>query len=83
MKEWGRGVEVVLLACSWKCAIVGLAFVASFAAFRLCCKNEQCCGEDYIKQGLFRIGTSRLANLLASAIVGEDIAPFSSKAANY
>ena len=39
-------------------------------------------GEDYIKQGLFRIGTSRLANLLASAIVGEDITPFSSKAAN-
>lgn len=33
-------------------------------------------GEDYIKQGLFRIGTSRLANLLASAIVGEDIKPF-------
>ena len=28
-------------------------------------------GEDYIKQGHFRIGTSRLANLLASAIVGE------------
>ena len=40
-------------------------------------------GEDYIKQGLFRIGTSRLANLLASAIVGEDIAPFSSKAVHY
>lgn len=34
-------------------------------------------GEDYIKEGLFRIGTSRLANLLASAIVGEDIKPFS------
>ena len=33
-------------------------------------------GEDYIKEGLFRIGTSRLANLLASAIVGEDIKPF-------
>lgn len=33
-------------------------------------------GEDYIKAGLFRIGTSRLANLLASAIVGEDIKPF-------
>lgn len=33
-------------------------------------------GEDYIKQGLFRIGTSRLANLLASAIVGESITPF-------
>lgn len=34
-------------------------------------------GEDYIKKGHFRIGTSRLANLLASAIVGEDIKPFS------
>lgn len=34
-------------------------------------------GEDYIKEGLFRIGTSRLANLLASEIVGEDIKPFS------
>lgn len=34
-------------------------------------------GEDFIKEGLFRIGTSRLANLLASAIVGEDIKPFS------
>lgn len=34
-------------------------------------------GEDYIKSGLFRIGTSRLANLLASAIVGEDVKPFS------
>lgn len=34
-------------------------------------------GEDYIKEGLFRIGTSRLANLLASAIVGEEIKPFS------
>ena len=33
-------------------------------------------GEDYIKEGRFRIGTSRLANLLASAIVGEDIKPF-------
>lgn len=40
-------------------------------------------GEDYIKQGLFRIGTSRLANLLASAIVGEDITPFTSKVVNY
>lgn len=34
-------------------------------------------GEDYIKEGLFRIGTSRLANLLASETVGEDIKPFS------
>lgn len=34
-------------------------------------------GEDYIKKGHFRIGTSRLANLLASAIVGEEIKPFS------
>lgn len=33
-------------------------------------------GEDYIKQGLFRIGTSRLANLLASDILGEDVKPF-------
>lgn len=34
-------------------------------------------GEDYIKNDHFRIGTSRLANLLASAIAGEDIKPFS------
>lgn len=33
-------------------------------------------GENYIKEGHFRIGTSRLANLLASDIVGEDIKPF-------
>lgn len=33
-------------------------------------------GEDYIKQGLFRIGTSRLANLLVSDILGEDAKPF-------
>lgn len=33
-------------------------------------------GEDYIKQGLFRIGTSRLANLLVSDILGEDCKPF-------
>lgn len=33
-------------------------------------------GEDYIKQGLFRIGTSRLANLLVSEILGEDVKPF-------
>lgn len=33
-------------------------------------------GEDYIKQGLFRIGTSRLANLLVSDILGEDEKPF-------
>lgn len=32
-------------------------------------------GEDYIKQGLFRIGTSRLANLLVSDILGEDVKP--------
>ncbi len=32
--------------------------------------------EDYIKQGLFRIGTSRLANLLVSDILGEDVKPF-------
>lgn len=33
-------------------------------------------GEDYIKQGLFRIGTSRLANLLVNDILGEDVKPF-------
>lgn len=33
-------------------------------------------GEDYIKQDLFRIGTSRLANLLVSDILGEDVKPF-------
>ena len=33
-------------------------------------------GEVYIKQGLFRIGTSRLANLLVSDILGEDVKPF-------
>lgn len=33
-------------------------------------------GEEFCKDGHFRIGTSRLANLLASAIVGQDIAPF-------
>ena len=33
-------------------------------------------GEYYIKQGLFRIGTSRLANLLVSDILGEDVKPF-------
>lgn len=33
-------------------------------------------GEEYIKQGLFRIGTSRLANLLVSDILGEKCKPF-------
>ena len=33
-------------------------------------------GEEYIGNGLFRIGTSRLANLLARAVTGEDITPF-------
>ena len=33
-------------------------------------------GEDYIKQGLYRSGTSRLANLLVSDILGEDVKPF-------
>ncbi len=33
-------------------------------------------GTDYIKQGLFRIGTSRLANLLVSDILGEETKPF-------
>ena len=33
-------------------------------------------GEEYIKKGLFRIGTSRLANLLVSDILGEECKPF-------
>lgn len=33
-------------------------------------------GEEYIKAGLFRIGTSRLANLLVQAITGTDEKPF-------
>lgn len=33
-------------------------------------------GEDYIKEGLFRIGTSRLANLLVSDILGKEVKPF-------
>ena len=33
-------------------------------------------GEEYIKAGLFRIGTSRLANLLVSDILGEENKPF-------
>lgn len=33
-------------------------------------------GEDFIQKGLFRIGTSRLANLLVSDILGEDVKPF-------
>ena len=33
-------------------------------------------GEEYIKKGLFRIGTSRLANLLVADILGEDCKPF-------
>ncbi len=33
-------------------------------------------GEQYIKDGHFRIGTSRLANLLVSDILGEDVKPF-------
>ncbi len=33
-------------------------------------------GEQYIKDGLFRIGTSRLANLLVSDILGEECKPF-------
>jgi len=33
-------------------------------------------GEEYIQKGLFRIGTSRLANLLVSDILGEDVKPF-------
>ena len=33
-------------------------------------------GEEWIKEGLFRIGTSRLANLLVSEILGENFKPF-------
>ena len=33
-------------------------------------------GEEWIKEGLFRIGTSRLANLLVSEILGENCNPF-------
>lgn len=33
-------------------------------------------GEEWIKEGLFRIGTSRLANLLANEILGEKANPF-------
>lgn len=35
-------------------------------------------GEDFCRDGHFRIGTSRLANLLASAIEGQEITPFTS-----
>lgn len=33
-------------------------------------------GEEFITEGLFRIGTSRLANLLVSDILGEEVKPF-------
>lgn len=33
-------------------------------------------GEEYIKNGLFRIGTSRLANLLVNDLLGEECNPF-------
>lgn len=33
-------------------------------------------GEEFIAEGLFRIGTSRLANLLVSDILGEPVKPF-------
>ncbi len=33
-------------------------------------------GEEWIKEGLFRIGTSRLANLLVSDLLGETVKPF-------
>lgn len=33
-------------------------------------------GDAWLKEGLFRIGTSRLANLLVSDILGEDSKPF-------
>ncbi len=33
-------------------------------------------GDEWIREGLFRIGTSRLANLLASEIIGKECKPF-------
>ena len=33
-------------------------------------------GKEWVEEGLFRIGTSRLANLLVSDILGEDVKPF-------
>lgn len=33
-------------------------------------------GAEYIEKGLFRIGTSRLANLLVSDILGKEVKPF-------
>lgn len=33
-------------------------------------------GQEFIDKGLFRIGTSRLANLLVSDILGKDVKPF-------
>lgn len=40
-------------------------------------------GEEFCRDGHFRIGTSRLANLLASAIEGQEITPFGSSRAKY
>lgn len=33
-------------------------------------------GQEWVNQGLFRLGTSRLANLLASEVLGQDVKPF-------
>lgn len=33
-------------------------------------------GKEWLAEGLFRIGTSRLANLLVSDVLGEDVQPF-------
>ena len=41
MKEWGRGVEVVLLAWSWKLATIALLFVASFAGFQIALQKRE------------------------------------------
>lgn len=40
-------------------------------------------GEEFCRDGHFRIGTSRLANLLASAIEGKEITPFGSSGTKY
>lgn len=36
----------------------------------------QTLGKEWLDEGLFRIGTSRLANLLVSEVLGEDVQPF-------
>lgn len=52
----------------------GIKTVADAVAFYTVVR--EILGEDYIRQGLFRIGTSRLANLLVSDILGQDVKPF-------